>query len=89
MRNFFDALADACEKGHKTFTLNERNEMKFKVGMFIFHKGSSYQGTENNINEKLDEKSKEHNQTIDANSIVDIDYHAGNNIVFYKYEANK
>lgn len=60
-----------------------------KVGMTIFHRGSSYQGTQNNINEKLAEKTKEHNQTIDGNSIINIDYHSGNNIIFYRYTIDE
>jgi len=82
MRNFIDALADACEKGQKTFTLNERNEMK--LGVTTFQKGFSYDGTAKNINEKLNTLSKQHQQKINAESIVSIDF--GQKILFYKFE---
>jgi len=60
-------------------------DKKIKVGIFIFYKGSDYYSTARSINEKLNEKAIEHDQAIDAESIISIDYHTGNNVVFYKY----
>jgi len=56
----------------------------YKVGLFTIFKGSDYRSTARALDEKLAEAAKEHDQNIDADSIIDIDYN--HNLVFYKYE---
>ena len=56
----------------------------YKTGSFTFYKGSDYRATARAIDEKLAEASKEHDQLIDADSIVAIEY--AHNLAYYKYK---
>ena len=55
----------------------------YKTGVTTFQIGSGYNQTARNIDEKLAEKSKEHDQLIDAESIVAIEYRE--RMFFYRY----